>query len=119
MKVTVSRHRLPPPERQIRWGDGQTMGWTVSSDWANGCSWRVGGESWAERRRWNGQGARADRCPVSPSHPCAVTGPWVLTLWKSRDTLLVNARAAMSQWILKTLYLRERVGWRGVAEANT
>lgn len=52
-----------------------------------------------------------DRCPVSPSHPCFANGPCVLTLWKSREMLLVNARAAMSQWILKTLYLPE--GERG------
>lgn len=36
------------------------------------------------------------------------TPPQVLTLWKRSETLLVNARAAMSQWILKTLYLAGR-----------
>lgn len=55
----------------------------------------------------DGQSAQADRCPTPPSHPCVATGPSLLTLWKSRETLLVNARAAMSQWILKTLYLPE------------
>lgn len=33
------------------------------------------------------------------------TGSGVLTLWKTKDVDLVKASAAMSQWILNTLYL--------------
>ena len=33
----------------------------------------------------------------------------VLTLWKTREMDLVKARAAISQWILNTLYLQERI----------
>lgn len=57
--------------------------------------------------------------PETPAHPLLF---WAqdLTLWKRREMLLVKARAAMSQWILKTLYLvvgdggvvRDRKGWR-------
>lgn len=76
----------------------------------DGQSWRVGGASGAEYEEgWRRH--TVDTCPVSPSHPGVANGPRVLTLWKSRETLLVNARAAMSQWILKTLYLPE--GERG------
>lgn len=80
---------------------------------------QAGGKSWAgcEQRR-HGQGTQVDRCPVSPPHPRAATRPWVLTLWKSRETLLVNARAAMSQWILKTLYLPEEK-WVGRASLRS
>jgi hypothetical protein len=74
MKVTVSHHGLPPPKRQVRWGDGQTIGWTVSTDWANGCSWRVGGESWAERKR--DEMDKVHRQTDVPSHhPTLVLSP--------------------------------------------
>lgn len=80
------------PRDELGGGDGQTLGW-------------LGSESWAERKR--DEADKAHRQTEVPSHPCVVTGPCVLTLWKSRETLFVNARAAMSQWILKTLYLPE------------
>ena len=41
--------------------------------------------------------------PFSP--PPAAPRSKALTLWKRREMLLVKAKAAMSQWILKTLYL--------------
>lgn len=31
----------------------------------------------------------------------------VLTLWKTREVALVNANAAINQWILNTLYLQK------------
>lgn len=42
--------------------------------------------------------------PRDPSPPPSAPRK-ALTLWKRREMLLVKARAAMSQWILKTLYL--------------
>jgi hypothetical protein len=49
-----------------------------------------------------------------PSRPSCFQ-PKVLTLWKRREMLLVNARAAISQWILKTLYL---AGGQGEGEEH-
>lgn len=40
----------------------------------------------------------------TPAHPLLLWAQ-ALTLWKRREMLLVKARAAISQWILKTLYL--------------
>lgn len=51
--------------------------------------WLVGAFSWPQR--------------LQPTPRCS--WPQTLTLWKRRETLLVKVRAAMSQWILKTLYL--------------
>lgn len=34
-----------------------------------------------------------------------LSGDGVLTLWKTNDVALVKASAAISQWILNTLYL--------------
>lgn len=109
--MKVHHHSLPPHR-------GGLATCEMVRQYMSAVRWMVpeaGGKSWTgcEESR-NGQGARVDRCPVSPSHPRAATGPWVLTLWKSRETLLVNARAAMSQWILKTLYLPEE-RWVGRA----
>lgn len=35
-------------------------------------------------------------------------GVHALTLWNTRDVDLVKASAAISQWILNTLYLQDR-----------
>lgn len=51
--------------------------------------WLVGAFSW----------------PLTPQPTPSCSRPKALTLWKRREMLLVKARAAMSQWILKTLYL--------------
>lgn len=69
----------------LRWGDPQ-------------CWWS---DSWSEGRKVNCCRIKTDIIIQSKS----LCGDVALTLWKINDVDLVKASAAISQWILNTLYL--------------